>query len=99
MSSTAKLVFVFVMHSILLVPGLAAAAAESVRPAYPQPSTVPVDTIGCRTAAVSAVKTWFAAIGTADTAAVLKAVSPTFAGISAGRKDWPEPFFRATRTS
>jgi hypothetical protein len=60
-------------------------------------STRPVDTVGCRRAAISAVKHWFLAIATGDTAAVRKVVSPTFGVISAGRNGWPEPFFRAER--
>jgi hypothetical protein len=62
-------------------------------------SSSPGDTMACRAAAVAAVKTWLGAIGTGDTAAVRKAVSPNFIVMSAGRNGWPEPFFRADRMS
>jgi hypothetical protein len=71
-------------------------AVAGVPLSLPTPIAVP-DTIGCRRAAVTAVKTWFGAIGTGDTAAVRRSVSPHFAWISAGRNGWPEPFFRASR--
>ena len=60
---------------------------------------ISTDTLGCREAARAAVVTWFRAIETGDTAAVRRAVSPSFGVISAGRRGWPEPFFRAEQMS
>jgi hypothetical protein len=83
--------------------GVLLASAVRIGLAIPGvPSSVPTpiaasDTIGCRSAAVTAVKTWFAAIGTGDTTAVRRSVSPHFHWISAGRNGWPEPVFRASQ--
>lgn len=85
------------MHQIMLAFAVVTAGSHPVpAPSPPTPPT-PIDTVGCRTAAIAAVKTWLGAIGTGDTAAVRKAISPAFVGISAGRNGWPEPFFRAKR--
>jgi len=87
------------MHQMILAVAVAGAVSLPGRVSILPTPTIPVDTVGCRAAAVAAVKMWFGAIGTGDIAAVRKAVSPTFIVMSLGRSGWPEPFFRAERMS
>jgi hypothetical protein len=84
-------------YGFLLASIITMSLAVSAAPSSPPTRITVPDTIGCRRAAVTAVRAWFGAIGTGDTAAVRRSVSPRFAWISAGRSGWPEPFFRASQ--
>jgi hypothetical protein len=84
-------------YGLLLAPAIMMHLAVHAVPLSPPTPLALPDTIGCRRAAVTAVKTWFGAIGTGDTAAVRRSISPRFAWVSAGRNGWPEPFFRASQ--
>lgn len=84
-------------YSFLFVPAIILSLVADAGPSSPPTPIVVPDTIGCRRAAVAAVKSWFGAVGTGDTAAVRRSVSRSFAWISAGRNDWPEPSFTGRR--
>jgi hypothetical protein len=78
--------------TLAIIAGVTAHAAPSPSAHWWVPAA---DTVGCRVAAIAAVNTWFRAVGTGDTLSVRRAMSPKFVWISAGRSDWPEPFFVA----
>jgi hypothetical protein len=83
-----------VLLSIATLPARAVAQAPRSSPDRMTRRVTRTDSVACRAAAIDAVRLWFHAVSSGDTAAVRRAVSPTFGVISAGRNGWPEPFFR-----